>query len=62
VVREALAQYLGEADPSAVKGVIADLQERVENLEKFSDISGIAFSAIEISIERLKSNCSFRSL
>jgi predicted DNA-binding protein len=34
VVREALAQYLGETDPSAVKGVIADLQDRVASLER----------------------------
>lgn len=33
VVREALAQYLGRTDPRCVKGAIADLQERVINLE-----------------------------
>lgn len=34
VVREALAQYLGKTDPSAVKGAIADLQERITSLEQ----------------------------
>jgi RHH-type rel operon transcriptional repressor/antitoxin RelB len=34
VVREALAQYLGQTDPAAVKGAIADLQNRVANLER----------------------------
>lgn len=34
VVREALAQYLGQTDPSRVKGAIADLQERVASLER----------------------------
>ncbi|PSB27948.1 hypothetical protein [Chlorogloea sp. CCALA 695] len=34
IVREALAQYLGKTDPKAVKGAIADLQERVINLER----------------------------
>lgn len=33
VVREALAQYLGQSDPAAVKGAITDLQERVAQLE-----------------------------
>lgn len=33
VVREALGEYLGKVDPSAVKSAIADLQERVLNLE-----------------------------
>ena len=34
VVREALAQYLGQTDPSSVKGALADLQERVASLEQ----------------------------
>jgi RHH-type rel operon transcriptional repressor/antitoxin RelB len=34
VIREALAQYLGKTDPGAVKGAIADLQERVSSLER----------------------------
>lgn len=34
VVREALAQYLRKTDPRVVKGAIADLQERVSNLER----------------------------
>jgi len=34
VVREAIARYLGQTDPTAVKGAIADLQERVEALER----------------------------
>ena len=34
VVREAIAQYLGQTDPSNVKGAIADLQDRVTNLER----------------------------
>ncbi len=34
IVRDAIAQYLGKTDPSNVKGAIADLQERVVNLER----------------------------
>jgi len=34
VVREAIAQYLGKTDKSSVKGAIADLQDRVVNLER----------------------------
>ena len=34
VVREAITQYLGKTDPSAVKGVIASLEERVSVLER----------------------------
>lgn len=34
VVREALAQYLNRTDPAAVKGAIADLQERMTVLER----------------------------
>lgn len=34
VVREALAQYLGQTDPLAVKGAIASLEDRVANLER----------------------------
>ena len=34
IVRDAIAQYLGKTDPSSVKGAIADLQERVINLER----------------------------
>lgn len=34
VVREALAQYLGQTDPFAVKGALADLEDRVTNLER----------------------------
>ena len=34
IVREALAQYLGKTDPTAVKGAISDLQERVASLER----------------------------
>jgi RHH-type rel operon transcriptional repressor/antitoxin RelB len=34
VVREALAQYLGQTDPGNVKGAIAELQERVASLEQ----------------------------
>ncbi|AFZ33618.1 hypothetical protein Glo7428_5242 (plasmid) [Gloeocapsa sp. PCC 7428] len=34
VVREAIAQYLGQTDPAAVKGAIADLQDRVSRLEQ----------------------------
>ena len=33
IVRDAIAQYLGKTDPTAVKGAIADLQERVASLE-----------------------------
>lgn len=34
IVRDALAQYLGQTDPNSVKGAIADLQERVTCLEQ----------------------------
>jgi len=34
VVREALAQYLRQTDPEAIKGVIADFQERMTSLER----------------------------
>jgi RHH-type rel operon transcriptional repressor/antitoxin RelB len=34
VVREALAQYLGKTDPRSVKGALADLQDRVANVER----------------------------
>lgn len=34
VVREALAQYLGKTDLAAVKGAIADLQDRVADLKR----------------------------
>ena len=30
----ALGQYLGKTDPTAVKGAISDLQERVASLER----------------------------
>jgi len=33
VVREAIGQYLGEVDTAAVKGAIADLQERLAKVE-----------------------------
>ena len=31
IVRDAIAQYLGKTDPTAVKGAISDLQDRVIN-------------------------------
>ncbi len=34
VVREALGQYLGKTDLDSIKGVIADLQQRVASLEQ----------------------------
>jgi RHH-type rel operon transcriptional repressor/antitoxin RelB len=34
IVREAIAAYLGKTDPSAVKGVIASLEDRVTSLER----------------------------
>lgn len=34
VVRDALAQYLGKTDPNSVKGAIASLEDRVNNLER----------------------------
>lgn len=34
IVREALAEYLGKTDPSAVKGAIASLEDRVASLER----------------------------
>lgn len=33
-IREALAQYLGEATPSKIKGVIIFLEDRVANLKR----------------------------
>ncbi len=33
IVREAIATYLGETDPAALKGTIADLQERLARVE-----------------------------
>ena len=33
IVREAIAQYLGKTDPTAVKGAIASLEDRVVSLE-----------------------------
>ena len=34
IVREALGQYLGKNDPGTIKGTIADLQDRVANVER----------------------------
>lgn len=34
VVRSAIAQYLGKTDPVVVREAIADLQQRVTNLEQ----------------------------
>jgi RHH-type rel operon transcriptional repressor/antitoxin RelB len=34
IVRDAIAQYLGKTDPSSVKGAIASLEDRVNNLER----------------------------
>lgn len=34
IVRHAITQYLGQTDPHSVKGAIADLQDRVINLER----------------------------
>ena len=34
IVRDAIAQYLGKTDPSSVKGALADLQDRVANVER----------------------------
>ena len=34
VVREALGQYLGKNDPGSIKGAIAQLQDKVANLER----------------------------
>ena len=34
VIREALAQYLGQTDPAVIKGVIASLEHRVATLEQ----------------------------
>lgn len=34
IVRDAIAQYLGQTDPNSVKGAISDLQERVTNVER----------------------------
>jgi len=40
VVREALAQYLGQTDKSSVKGAIASLEDRVTTLER--KLAGLA--------------------
>ena len=34
IIRDAIAQYLGKTDPSSVKGALADLQDRVANVER----------------------------
>jgi RHH-type rel operon transcriptional repressor/antitoxin RelB len=34
IVREALGQYLNQTDGASVKGAIADLQDRVANVER----------------------------
>ena len=34
IVRDAIAQYLGKTDPTAVKGAISNLEDRVANLEQ----------------------------
>ncbi len=34
IVKDAIAQYLGQTDPSSVKGAIASLEDRVNNLER----------------------------
>ena len=34
IVRDAIAQYLGKADATSVKGAISDLQDRVANVER----------------------------
>ena len=34
VIREALAQYLGQTDPAVIKGVIASLEDRMATLER----------------------------
>ncbi len=34
IVREALGQYLGQTDPASVRGAIASLEDRVDNLER----------------------------
>jgi RHH-type rel operon transcriptional repressor/antitoxin RelB len=34
VVREALAQYLGEISPTSVKGALASLEDRVATVER----------------------------
>lgn len=34
VVREAIAQYLGQTDPEAIKGVIASLEDRLASVER----------------------------
>lgn len=34
IVRDAIAQYLGKTDPTAVKGAIASLEDRVTSLER----------------------------
>ncbi len=43
VVREAIAQYLGQTDPAAVKGAISDLQERLTAVER--KLSGLGLLA-----------------
>ncbi len=34
IVRDAIAQYLGQTDPNSVKGAIASLEDRVTSLER----------------------------
>lgn len=34
VVREAIAQYLGQTDPLAVKGAIASMEDRLASVER----------------------------
>lgn len=34
IVREAIAQYLGKTEANSVKGAIASLEDRVNNLER----------------------------
>jgi RHH-type rel operon transcriptional repressor/antitoxin RelB len=34
VIREALGQYLGKTDPGSIKGAIANLEDRVADLER----------------------------
>ncbi len=34
IVRDAITQYLGKTDPTAVKGALADLQDRVASVER----------------------------
>ncbi|MCL1475696.1 CopG family transcriptional regulator [Argonema antarcticum] len=39
IVREAIGKYLGKNDPTAVRGAIADLEERVTKIE--TKLSGL---------------------